>query len=275
MKRTLPLNLVVAACLTAGLFVESASGQILFSAGSPYTQDFDSLASSGTTNTWTDNSTLPGWYASKVQVGAITTYRADTGTANTGAIYSYGVAGVNPITDRALGSIASGTPGNLAYGVRFQNDTTLAITNITISYTGEQWRNGGNTAVQTLAFSYFIDSIPILSSDAAGANAWVSFSALSFNSPTVGATAAALDGNAPIKIPPGTQPGTMFRLKSKGIKNVQGYGRGDLHIRINVEVPTHLSAAQKAKLQEFAELCNGKENPMSQSFLDKAKKLFH
>ena len=197
MKRTLPLNLVVAACLTAGLFVESASGQILFSAGSPYTQDFDSLASSGTTNTWTDNSTLPGWYASKVQAGAITTYRADTGTANTGAIYSYGVAGVNPITDRALGSIASGTPGNLAYGVRFQNDTTLAITNITISYTGEQWRNGGNTAVQTLAFSYFIDSIPILSSDAAGANAWVSFSALSFNSPTVGATAAALDGNAP------------------------------------------------------------------------------
>ena len=51
--------------------------------------------------------------------------------------------------------------------------------------------------MQTLAFSYFIDSIPILSSDAAGANAWVSFSALSFNSPTVGATAAALDGNAP------------------------------------------------------------------------------
>jgi molecular chaperone DnaJ len=85
----------------------------------------------------------------------------------------------------------------------------------------------------------------------------------------------ALDGRTPINIPPGTQPGTMFRLKSKGIKNVQGYGRGDLHVRINVEVPTHLSAAQRAKLQEFASLCNGKENPMSQSFLDKAKKLFH
>ncbi len=70
-----------------------------------------------------------------------------------------------------------------------------------------------------------------------------------------------LDGAATIKIPPGTQPGTMFRLKSKGIKNVQGYGRGDLHVRINVEVPTHLSAAQKAKLQEFADLCSGKEKP--------------
>src|SRR5664279_5473643 len=85
----------------------------------------------------------------------------------------------------------------------------------------------------------------------------------------------ALDGGMPIKIPPGTQPGTMFRLKSKGIKNVQGYGHGDLHIRVNVEVPTHLSSDQKAKLQEFANLCNGKESPLSQGFFEKAKKLFH
>ncbi|HWQ90382.1 MAG TPA: molecular chaperone DnaJ [Clostridia bacterium] len=83
-----------------------------------------------------------------------------------------------------------------------------------------------------------------------------------------------LDGHASIKVPAGTQPGTMFRLKGKGVKNVQGYGHGDLHVRILVEVPTHLSSAQKAKLQEFAELCNGRENPMSQSFFEKAKKLF-
>ena len=85
----------------------------------------------------------------------------------------------------------------------------------------------------------------------------------------------ALDGRATIKVPPGTQPGAMFRLKGKGIMNVQGYGRGDLHVRINVEVPTHLSAAQKAKLQEFAELCSGKESPISQGFFEKAKSLFH
>jgi len=85
----------------------------------------------------------------------------------------------------------------------------------------------------------------------------------------------ALDGKAAIRVPPGTQPGTMFRLKGKGIMNVQGYGHGDLHVRINVEVPTHLSAAQKAKLQEFAELCSGKENPLSQGFFEKAKSLFH
>jgi len=85
----------------------------------------------------------------------------------------------------------------------------------------------------------------------------------------------ALDGRASIKVPPGTQPGTMFRLKGKGILNVQGYVRGDLHVRINVEVPTHMSAAQKAKLQEFAELCSGKENPIGQGFFEKAKGLFH
>jgi molecular chaperone DnaJ len=84
----------------------------------------------------------------------------------------------------------------------------------------------------------------------------------------------ALDGGTTIKVPPGTQPGAMFRLKSKGIKNVQGYGRGDLHVRIVVEVPTHLSPAQKIKLQEYSDLCNGKESPLSQSFFEKAKKLF-
>ncbi len=83
-----------------------------------------------------------------------------------------------------------------------------------------------------------------------------------------------LAGKAEIKIPAGTQPGTMFRLKGKGVKNVQGYGHGDLHVRVQVEVPSHLTSAQKEKLQEFAELCNGKESPMSQGFFEKAKKLF-
>lgn len=83
-----------------------------------------------------------------------------------------------------------------------------------------------------------------------------------------------LNGQAMIKVPAGTQPGTMFRLRGKGIKNLQGYGHGDLHVRINVEVPTQLTAAQRAKLQEFADLCQGNENPMSQGFFEKAKSLF-
>ena len=83
-----------------------------------------------------------------------------------------------------------------------------------------------------------------------------------------------LDGKTHIKIPAGTQSATVFRLKGKGIKNIQGFGTGDLHVRVTVEIPTHLNHAQKAKLQEFAELCDETVNPISQSFFAKAKNLF-
>jgi molecular chaperone DnaJ len=83
-----------------------------------------------------------------------------------------------------------------------------------------------------------------------------------------------LSEKATIKIPAGTQPGTMFRLRGKGVKNLQGYGHGDLHVRVIVEVPTRLTHAQKAKLQEFAETCDESVNPISKGFLDKAKSLF-
>jgi molecular chaperone DnaJ len=83
-----------------------------------------------------------------------------------------------------------------------------------------------------------------------------------------------LDGRATIKIPAGTQPGTVFRVKGKGVKNLQGYGHGDLHVRVQVEVPTRLNHEQKTKLQEFAGLCDGNETPMARSFFEKAKKFF-
>jgi molecular chaperone DnaJ len=83
-----------------------------------------------------------------------------------------------------------------------------------------------------------------------------------------------LEGKAVIKIPAGTQSGAAFRVKGKGVKNLQGYGHGDLHARIQVEVPTRLSQEQRAKLQEFAALCDGREAPITQSFFEKAKKFF-
>jgi molecular chaperone DnaJ len=83
-----------------------------------------------------------------------------------------------------------------------------------------------------------------------------------------------LQGKAQIKVPAGTQNATVFRLKGHGVKNVQGYGSGDLHVRVTVEVPTHLNATQKAKLQEFAEMCDENVNPISRGFFAKARKLF-
>jgi molecular chaperone DnaJ len=83
-----------------------------------------------------------------------------------------------------------------------------------------------------------------------------------------------LSSTAQIRIPPGTQSGTILRLKGKGIKNVQGYGTGDLHIRVNVEVPTRLNSTQRAKLEEFADLCDSNVNPLTRGFFEKAKSLF-
>jgi molecular chaperone DnaJ len=83
-----------------------------------------------------------------------------------------------------------------------------------------------------------------------------------------------LNSKVLLRIPPGTQAGQVFRIKGKGVKNAQGYGWGDLHVRIAVEVPAHLNAAQRAKLQEFAELCDAKVNPISEGFFEKAKRFF-
>ena len=83
-----------------------------------------------------------------------------------------------------------------------------------------------------------------------------------------------LEGRAALKIPAGTQPGTLLRIKERGIKNLQGYGQGDLRVRVQVEVPAHLNSAQKTKLAEFAALCDGKEAPLARSFFEKAKKFF-
>jgi molecular chaperone DnaJ len=83
-----------------------------------------------------------------------------------------------------------------------------------------------------------------------------------------------LTGNAQIRIPAGTQSSTVFRIKGKGIKNVQGYGWGDLLARVVVEVPTRLNSAQRAKLEEFAQLCDESVNPIARGFFERAKNLF-
>jgi endonuclease/exonuclease/phosphatase family metal-dependent hydrolase len=191
------LSLRLAGLFAAGMFFAiGATAQVAMSGGT-YSQNFDSLANSGTP-AWTDNSTLPGWYISKSALPSnVTSYTPGTGTSGTGAIYSFGTNDANGITDRALGSVASGTPGNFAYGVRFTNDTGLAQSNITVSCTGEQWRNGGNTSAQILAFSFLVSSNPITNSDAVNANNWTAFAGLDFTTPIIGSTAGALDGNNP------------------------------------------------------------------------------
>jgi molecular chaperone DnaJ len=83
-----------------------------------------------------------------------------------------------------------------------------------------------------------------------------------------------VEGNARVKITPGTQSGTVFRLKGKGVKSLDGHGHGDQHVRVIVEVPTKLNGEQRKKLEEFARSCNEDVFPMHKSFVDTVKKIF-
>jgi len=62
-----------------------------------------------------------------------------------------------------------------------------------------------------------------------------------------------LDGKVKYSIPEGTQTGTVFRLRGKGIPNLRGGGRGDQYVTVKVEVPTNLTGEQKDLLRKFAE----------------------
>ena len=83
-----------------------------------------------------------------------------------------------------------------------------------------------------------------------------------------------LEGKAHLKVPTGTQSGQIFKLRGKGIVNVNGRERGDLLARLIVEVPTRLNAEQRQKLEEFAALCGEENTPMRKSFFERAKEFF-
>jgi molecular chaperone DnaJ len=86
--------------------------------------------------------------------------------------------------------------------------------------------------------------------------------------------APTLQGKAQLKVPAGTQSGQMFRLRGKGILNVNGRERGDLLARLIVEVPSRLNTEQRKKLEEFAALCGEENTPMRKSFFERAKEFF-
>ena len=83
-----------------------------------------------------------------------------------------------------------------------------------------------------------------------------------------------LDGQVTMKVPEGTQPGKILRLKGKGIPSLRGGGRGDQLVRIKVVVPTKLSDKQKDALRKFADISKDNINPEEKSFMDKVKDFF-
>lgn len=84
-----------------------------------------------------------------------------------------------------------------------------------------------------------------------------------------------LDGKTSIKIPAGTQGGTVFRLRGSGMPELQSRGKkGDLHVEVQVEVPTRLNGEQQEKLRAFTESIGDHNSPIQESFFEKAKRFF-
>ncbi|MBC8154246.1 MAG: right-handed parallel beta-helix repeat-containing protein, partial [Bacteroidetes bacterium] len=150
---------------------------------SPYAQDFNTLASSGT------SSMLPAGFVF-IETGTAnnTTYTAGTGSATTGDTYSFGAAGN---TDRAFGGLQSGSLVP-TIGASFVNNTGTPITSLSITYTGEQWKLGatGRAVPDRLDFQYSTNATSL------STGTYTDVDALDFTAPITTGTVAALDGNA-------------------------------------------------------------------------------
>ena len=199
-------QLYFAITVILGMITAGAHAAVSYSGGT-YTQNFDTLASTGTGIAFNDDSTLPGWYAVSANTQVVysngvsfsffvpitETTRADAYNANVGGsagttLYSYGATDAS---DRALGSI-SDQSHDFFYALCITNDTGSALKNFTLTYDGEQWRNAADgSAEQNLLVYYRIGGTNF---DSAGA--WTQLTDLTFVTPTTNSPGA-LDGNDP------------------------------------------------------------------------------
>ncbi len=150
-------------------------------AGSSYNQNFNSLASSGTSET------LPsGWAIREAGNSGNSSYAANDGAATTGNTYSYGESSTN--TDRALGSLQSSSliP---SFGAAIKNSTGSPLTTLNVAYVGEQWRLGTAGRADRLDFQYSLNATGLAD------GTWVDVNALDFTSPITSGTTGKLNGN--------------------------------------------------------------------------------
>ena len=101
---------------------------------------------------------------------------------------------------------------------------------------------------------------------------------ISFTDAALGSSAEipTVDSKAKIKITPGTQGGKVLRLKGKGLPDVNGYGKGDLLVNVNIWTPKNLSKDEKGILEGLKDSPNFKPNPSSQdkSYFDRMREFF-
>jgi hypothetical protein len=173
--------------LTVGLALGLTAGvhaQIAFTGN--YEENFDSLGPAGT-------SLMAGWYGvnAATSPGAALTLGVTAGTATAGGLYNVGLAGE---TDRALGSLATGTVLP-RFGAQFRNGAGSPFSTIEFSGTMEQWRSGSSaTANESLLFEYSFNALGV---DDASAT-WLPLPGLNLAEQLTATTsAAAVNGNLP------------------------------------------------------------------------------
>jgi len=179
-----------------------------------YTQQFDSLA-----NTGTDNTLPPGW---EINTG---TYLADDGSDTVGGIYSYGNITPVPQVDRALGSL-EGDVGPLIFGASFTNGTTSTIERLDIQYIGEHWRRGG-LGVDALKFEYSVDAAATLTT-----GTYLPFATLDYTKNSLVSSVTRLNGNlTPNRVLIGDQitglsiaPGSTFWIRFSDVDSTLEHG---------------------------------------------------
>lgn len=170
-----------AAIAVAAATSPAGAATVVLTSDATYTQNFDTLAASGT---GTFASLPTGVQAVESGANANGTYAAGTGSSNTGNTYSFGTNAA----DRALGGLRSGSLIPL-FGLAFTNSTGTEITELTIGFTGEQWRVGAAGRADRLDFEYAIGT-----GDIATGN-FVAFDALDFTGPSTTGVGNK-DGNA-------------------------------------------------------------------------------
>ena len=172
--------------LFALLFSVLGWGQVLMTTTGSTTQDFNTLATTGATNTFG----ITNWFSQRTGTG--TNYEADAGSATAGNLYSYGTGAAS---ERALGTLGSNTAGSFAHGVLLKNTSGTTITDVKVSYTLEQWRKSGVTAAQSLTFYYKISSSTISALNPNSNSGWTQVTGLTLSSPINTTTGNNLNGN--------------------------------------------------------------------------------
>ena len=174
-------------------------------------QDFNTLLKTGSANSWTDNQTIPGWYWKCGNPDAPSTYYSDDGTNIYVGKRCYGTTGDS---DRAIGGLCNSSYNTYNYGVKLYNSSSATITNLSVGYTGEQWKVSSDLNPQTIRFYYKITSDPTVTftTSPTTSNGWTAVTDLYFSSPK--------DGHSILKVLNGNDPSNRVIINEFSIPGI-------------------------------------------------------